>query len=155
LAGEYPGDPEDEQARRKLRRLLEACITLFLDLTETGEHALRPYAQLLQEEAAALGQPITHLRLPIPDYDTPSSAQMKRILDTLDAALQAGQVIYVHCFGGIGRTGTVIGCYLVRLGLSGEEALSRIAALRRDTPDGWQRSPETAAQRQMVLNWAE
>lgn len=153
LAGEYPGDLKDEQARRKLERLLEAGITLFLDLTEEGEHALRPYVHLLREQAASLGRPVKHLRLPIPDYGTPSGAQMKRILDTLDDALRAGQTVYVHCFGGIGRTGTVIGCYLVRRGLSEEESLARIATLRHDTPDGWKQSPETDEQRQMVRGW--
>jgi hypothetical protein len=153
LAGEYPGDLEDEQARYKLRRLLEAGITLFLDLTEEGEHALRPYAHLLQKEAAALGRSATHFRLPIPDYGAPSSAQMKRIMDLLDAGLQSEQIIYVHCYGGIGRTGTVVGCFLVRHGLSGEAALAHIAALRRDTPDSWKHSPETDKQRQMVLGW--
>ena len=35
----------------------------------------------------------------------------------------------------------------------GEQALAQIAAWRQGTPDSWKRSPETAAQRQMVLAW--
>jgi protein-tyrosine phosphatase len=62
--------------------------------------------------------------------------------------------VYVHCRGGIGRTGTVIGCWLARNGLTGQAALDRIAELRAGTPDGYTQSPETAAQRAFVLAFA-
>jgi len=78
---------------------------------------------------------------------------MVRILDMIDAELAEGRTVYVHCFGGIGRTGTVVGCHLVRHGKSGREALDEIEYLRRDTPAAWQRSPETETQRQMVRAW--
>jgi protein-tyrosine phosphatase len=80
---------------------------------------------------------------------------MVAILNTLEAALQAGRGVYIHCYGGIGRTGTVVGCFLVRRGLSGEAALRQIAGWREGTPDGWKRSPETDEQREFVLNWKE
>jgi hypothetical protein len=51
LAGEYPGAPDSEEARRRLRRFLAAGVRHFIDLTETGE--LEPYAELLTEEAGA------------------------------------------------------------------------------------------------------
>ncbi len=78
---------------------------------------------------------------------------MGYILDSIDAALNAGHVVYFHCWGGVGRTGTVAGCYLVRHGMSGEGALHRIAELRQGTSDGWKRSPETLEHRRMVLEW--
>ena len=84
----------------------------------------------------------------------PSAEEMKCILDALDAALARGQVVYAHCYGGIGRTGTLVGCYLARHGMAqGEAAIAHIAELRRGTPDGWKRSPETEAQRQLVTSW--
>ena len=36
--------------------------------------------------------------------------------------------VYVHCWGGIGRTGTVVGCWLVRHGMTGDEALAEFAS---------------------------
>lgn len=154
LAGEYPGAPHDEGARRKLHRLLEVGVTFFLDLTEAGEYELKPYAPLLQGRTTAQEHPAEHRRIPIPDWGTPTSEEMVRILDTIDAALAADHTVYIHCYGGVGRTGTVIGCYLVRYGMSGPDALARIARLRRGTPDEYRVSPETEAQRQMVLNWS-
>jgi len=153
LAGEYPRDWDDDTSRQKLRLLLEAGVVFFLDLTEAGEYGLRPYRPLLREEAVAPGQAVDHCRMPIRDMDTPTQQEMVRILDTIDAELAEGRAVYVHCFGGIGRTGTVVGCYLVRHGKSGQEALDEIEYLRRDMPAAWQRSPETQMQRQMVRAW--
>ena len=104
---------------------------------------------------AARGITVSHQRHSIPDLGAPGPAQMVATLDAIDAALDGGQTVYVHCFGGIGRTGTVVGCWLVRHGLSGAAALAHIAAQRAGTPDGARPSPETAAQRAMILNWQE
>ncbi|MBN1995851.1 MAG: dual specificity protein phosphatase family protein [Anaerolineae bacterium] len=147
LAGSYPypWDPE------KLRALLEAGVTFFVDLTETGE--LESYAFLLAAEANRSGLVAEHHRLPIPDFDTPTPAEMKNILDTMDAALQAGHTVYVHCHYGLGRTGTVIGCYLARHGQSGAQALAELAALRQGTSLAGMSSPITPVQRQMVGEW--
>jgi protein-tyrosine phosphatase len=78
---------------------------------------------------------------------------MKAILDHIDRAITYEKMVYVHCWGGIGRTGTVVGCYLVRHGLSGPEALERLQILRRETAKWWRSSPETDEQRAMILSW--
>jgi protein-tyrosine phosphatase len=153
LAGEYPRTPTEASSRAKLRQLLAAGVTCFLDLTEAGEYNLEPYAALAQAVAAEMGQPVEHRRMSIPDMTAPSPNYLRQILDAIEGLLAAGQVVYVHCFGGIGRTGTVAGCHMVRRGLSGEAALAEIARLRHGTPDGWRESPETAAQRAMVKSW--
>jgi len=152
LAGKYPGSRSDEKAQQKLRQLLEAGVTFFLDLTEVQE-GLKPYALLLQEEAASLDRSVVHRRTPIRDGGIPTPEAMAHILDTIDKALEEGHTVYVHCWGGVGRTGTVVGCYVVRHGMSGEQALTEIARLREGTPDGWRRAPETDVQHQMVRNW--
>lgn len=155
LAGEYPGAKMDAEARRKLRQFLDAGVTCFLDLTEAGE--LAPYAALLQEEAASRRMAVEHHRMPIPDLGTPAPARVVRILDAIEAAIAAGHCVYVHCWGGIGRTGTLVGCYLVRHGLTGPQALAEIARLRTvetvGTPDAGRVSPEMHAQRERVRNW--
>jgi protein-tyrosine phosphatase len=78
---------------------------------------------------------------------------MTRILDDIDAALAEERTVYVHCWGGVGRTGTVVGCWLVRHGLDEGDPLRRIARLRRDVDDVWRSSPETSAQCAMVTGW--
>ncbi len=155
LAGEYPFSINLEEARQKLRQLLGAGASFFLDLTGSGESGLEPYAPFLLEAAASIGRRVERMRIAIPDFSTPSQYEMKRILDSIDAALMNGHTVYVHCHAGIGRTGMVVGCFLVRHGMNGEDALKQIVYLRQDTPGRWIPSPETTEQRHMVLGWTD
>ncbi len=155
LAGEYPGAVADEDARQKLRALLSAGVTTFFDLTQAGEYGLKPYLLLAVEEAAARKRTIQHRRFPIRDMHVPSPEVLRHILDSIDEAVAAGELLYVHCFGGIGRTGTVIGAYYVRHGMTGEDAIAKISRLRFGIPDGARQSPETDAQQRLVLTWPE
>src|SRR5215212_3719491 len=92
LAGEYPGAFEVAWARRKVRRMLEAGIRVFVDLTEEGE--LAPYDHLVREEAAALGVDAEHLRFPIRDVCVPEAPErVDATLDAIDAALAAGRAV--------------------------------------------------------------
>jgi predicted protein tyrosine phosphatase len=154
LAGAYPGNLEEEKTRQKLRSLINAGITSLIDLTRPGD-TYNPYQKLMKEEAPNFQIELEWLNFPIADYDTPSPALMKQILDTVDQHLAAGKRVYMHCVGGIGRTGTVVGCYLVRHGLSGEEALIQLESLRRDAASWWHRSPESDYQIEYVRKWKE
>lgn len=151
LAGFYPGDQSAAQARVKLRALLLGGIDSFIDLTEDGE--LLPYEHELFEVANDLGVIVEYQRYPICDLNVPTAQEMRLVLDTIASDLQDGKTVYVHCRGGIGRTGTVVGCHLVEQGWTGQEALETIRVLRSSVP-GTRLSPETKTQREMVLNWA-
>src|SRR4029077_15504670 len=80
-------------------------VTLFLDLTHP-EDGLPPYANAIAGRARRTALP-TH------DFEPPSHAVIGEALRLIDAEQAAGGTTYVHCWGGIGRTGTVIGCWLV------------------------------------------
>jgi protein-tyrosine phosphatase len=82
---------------------------------------------------------------------------MQMILDTIDSAMQRKLATYVHCWGGLGRTGTVVGCYVARHGIaSGDVALHRIIHLRHNHDAAFPRpSPETARQRAMIRQWQQ
>lgn len=156
LAGEYPGNPDLKVARRRIDAHLDAGVTFFLDLT--AEHELVPYDEILVEAAADRNLDVEYRRLPIRDADVPHSpAYMRQILDTIDQAIAAGHTVYLHCWGGIGRTGTTAGCWLVRHGQSGEEALQTIARHWQTVAKRYRkpRSPETDAQHAYVRAWKE
>ena len=126
LAGEYPGDKGVAVARAKLRAMLQGGVTHFVDLTRAGE--LVAYDALLREEARGLGVSAVYERHPIADISVPQTpAEMAAILDAIDSALDVGGMVYVHCWGGVGRTGTVVGCWLVRHGHTGTGALAQVA----------------------------
>jgi len=151
LAGEHPGSGNEKVGRATIRLLLGAGVSTFIDLTEEDENY--SYQAIALEEAAALNQTVQFKNILIPDRKTPTPETMTQILDMIDAIIEADEAVYVHCLGGIGRTGTVVGCYLVRHGLSGEQALQEIAHLRKETIYSKVKSPETSEQYQMVLNW--
>jgi ADP-ribosylglycohydrolase/protein-tyrosine phosphatase len=150
LAGEYPGAADPGRARHKLERFLDAGIRTFIDLTEPGE--LHPYEGVIADLARERGLDCRHLRFPIRDLGVPDANLLGRVLDAIDEEIAAGRPAYVHCWGGIGRTGTIVGCWLVAQGAQPEEAIRRIAALREGTPDGWRPSPETHEQRRVIAS---
>ena len=149
LAGAYPGSLDVVEATQKLHSLLDAGVSVFIDLTEDGE--LNPYMEILGRDAHSLGVAAQHQRRPIGALGVPTASAMISTLDAIDDALKSGVGVYLHCAGGVGRTGTVVGCYLVRHGLTGVEALEHLARLRQGTPNAWMESPVTSEQRQMVL----
>lgn len=152
LAGGNPASKYfEDQSRTRLRQLLDAGIQVFIDLTCPAENA--GYQNLLQEQAGWLDLQAEYHRYPVTDFSIPDLEWMMQILDCIDAARNEGKAVFVHCQAGIGRTGCVIGCYLVRHGTQPKQALAHLARLRRGLPTANIRSPESEAQLQMILNW--
>jgi hypothetical protein len=157
--GEYPGSLDPAEARRKIGALLDAGITAFVDLTAPADR-MAPYDYILMDEARQRGVDAVRVAVPIPDMGIASPEVMHRILDEIDARVAVGQSVYVHCWGGVGRTGLVIGCHLVRHGSDGDAALATVrehfctmspAKVRRHGGV----SPQTTPQREMVRRWRE
>jgi hypothetical protein len=156
LAGGYPISSTDDMVTRQcLAAFINIGINTFFDLTREGE--LPSYLPILQEEAVHYGISINYQRVNIQDKGLPSHDQMAVLLDALDIALAAGQKIYLHCWGGIGRTGTTIGCWLVRHGLTGGQALIHLNELYRTAEQSriFPQSPETDAQVKFILGWMD
>jgi protein-tyrosine phosphatase len=153
LAGEYAGTSDVAKTRAKLQKFLDAGIRTFVDLTEQDEW-LTKYDDVLRELSAEQGLETKHIRHGIRDLGIPrDKALMTTILTTIHEEIAAGRPVYVHCWGGVGRTGTVIGCWLVEQGLTGAGAIEKIAELRKRTPDGHRRSPETDEQCRYICEW--
>jgi hypothetical protein len=161
LAGCYPGAKDPKETAAKLTALIKCGIRHVINLMEPGEtdrsrHRFVPYADLMQSIASKMGISVTFDQLPVRDLSVPTERHMTKILDQIDLCIKHGKPVYVHCLGGIGRTGTVVGCYLLRHGLAtGKNVLDMIRGLRRDTEDSGRESPETTEQREMVVEWRE
>jgi ADP-ribosylglycohydrolase len=147
LAGEYPATGQLDGARERIEQLLRAGIDCFVDLTPPEE--LPPYEGMLPAA-------IAYHRLPIRDHDVPAHTQvMVDILALIESALSAGRSLYVHCHAGVGRTGTVMGCFLIERGLSPDAALEELNRAWQQSARAalWPRVPETEAQIQYVRSW--
>jgi ADP-ribosylglycohydrolase len=153
LVGEYPGTRSRADTLGRVRAFLDAGVTVFVDLTEPRE--LRSYETVLPATAAN-GRPVRYMRRPIPDHGVPGDREtMQDIVGLLDEALADGQVVYLHCRAGIGRSATAAGCWLaVRRGDAGA-ALDELQLAWRQSAQSrmWPSVPETAEQAQYVRHW--
>jgi len=159
LAGCYPGADSHAFAEEKLQGLIRCGVTCVVSLMDAKEKdrfgkPFVPYQPHLEALAQQKGIVVVFHRLPIVDMNIPTVAGMRAILDTIDSAISAGHIVYVHCWGGRGRTGTVIGCYLLRHRLVPEGgALDRVMALTEHRRKEFQETPQTTAQCHFVSAW--
>jgi protein-tyrosine phosphatase len=156
LAGPFPGDADPSEHQEKLQKILDAGIRTFVNLMHEDEidhegRLFAPYKDLIQR----LRPDAIFVRYPIVDLSVPTVDEMTAILNAIDRSLEENKPVYVHCWGGVGRTGTVVGCWMLRHGLATpENYLDVLATLRRqDRQRGQRMSPETGEQQRFVKEW--
>ncbi len=98
-------------------------------------------------EAKKLGMEFTSF--PIPDLQVPrSEARLGEVLEQFTRTLSDGKNVVVHCRQGIGRSGLVAVCLLVRKGMSPGAAVESASAARGVSV------PETPEQRDWIDHYA-
>jgi len=158
LAGAYPGNPDSKKHERKIRTLLDANVRTFVNLMEPDEIDLdgQPFVRY-DDVVRRLCPEASCVRIPVPDLSIPTVGTMHTILDTIDASLNDNRPVYVHCWGGVGRTGTTVGCWMLRHDLAKDGDVFQILKRLRlqDSERGGRMSPETSQQREFVLGWED
>lgn len=156
LAGEYPGHQDPSLATRRLEALVTMGVRTFIDLT-TPKDGLLPYEGLLPEVSRKTGHVLTRHAFPIRDMDVPNDPETTRaVMRAIREAIEAAPAVYLHCWGGIGRTGTIVGCWLRETGFGPQQALETVQQLYSEHMPKSRRirhSPQTTAQLEYVRCW--
>lgn len=151
LAGAYPGDLDKERGIANIRSLFAAGIRRFASLMESHEtdhqgRVFENYQDIVVREAARLGVAAECRRFPMVDRGVPKARMMNEIQAWIDDSIDLGLPVYVHCWGGRGRTGMVVGVHLIRHGQADADDFVDVIAMRRGSDAGGARSPETPEQ---------
>lgn len=117
----------------------------FIVSLHPGDYNPWPLERLLSvqlEDLAHRGNPVDPAR---------EKRLIRTVVDAVVQALRAGRGVIVHCVGGRGRSGTVIGCILRTLGYKGEEVVSYMDRVHKARGKaGW---PESPWQADLVRQW--
>lgn len=122
----------------------EHRASTLVTLMETAELARQGIGDLLAQ-AREHGLDVIHF--PIRDVSAPREpAAIDPLLDAIEARLASGQRVVIHCLGGIGRTGTIATCLLVRRGVALDDAIRIVQTTRcHSFPEGTEQGPFVAA----------
>lgn len=152
FAGEHPlFDIYKSSIKGNIPTLLRFGITVFLDLTQSYE---------VSEYASFLPSNVQRISFPIRNCDIPSSVEsviglFRKLEQLMHEQPQAK--LYIHCHGGVGRTGIIVACYYIYFEhLSFEEALDKMRRQYAQSPRSkFMNAPETKRQIEFVRRFAE
>ncbi len=151
-AGEYPVWDWDRGGRMsQLRLYTHWGITDFLDLTESGE--MPPYEELLATNIHRHTFPIANGMVP---QNVAVVAELFQRLNDLFAERQDYR-LYIHCHGGVGRTGTIVACWYIWFEhLSFDEALTKMCSrFAYHDRSAWMNAPENQQQIDFIREFAD
>lgn len=141
LDGELAGMAHPGVDGSSLRAVFEA-------LKDVGVRAIVSLTEHALDEKPAKEHGISCHHAPVRDFCAPAPGVVDEVCGFIDSFRDADQATVVHCGAGMGRTGTILACYLVHIGANASEAVARIRALRPG-------SIETAAQEVLIQVYAD
>lgn len=130
-----PGSVDD--LATDLKQLLADGIGAVVSFTE------RPLDEALVREHG-----MDYLHLPVPDFTPPTNRQIEKFVRYVKEHNDRGVAVAGHCAAGMGRTGTMLACYLVSLGVDPVEAIDSVRSIRPG-------SIETVQQEQCVVDFGK
>ncbi len=137
IEGEIAGMAKPASSVYDFEFLKENGFEAIVSLTEF------PLNEVLIEE---FGFSVKHI--PVRDFEAPTLEQVQDFIAFAEKARAEGRKLVVHCDAGIGRTGTVLACYLVSKGYNAAKAIEEVRVKRPG-------SVETIEQEELVMKYEE
>ena len=135
--------------------VLEGCLagamgpTSRRDLIFFSQQDIRAVLRMEESTISAELWNMWDMFEPVPDFSAPTLAQIDRMCRWIEDQIENWErPVVVTCHAGIGRTGTVLACYLVYTGFDPQVAIDMVRELRP-------RSIQTRDQEQAVFHYAE
>jgi len=86
---------------------------------------------------------VKYLHMPTEDLSAPDMEKIDEAVDFIHKRIQSDEAVMVHCAAGIGRTGTVLACYLVKYKkMSVSDAIEKV---RKERPGSIQSESQELA----------
>jgi len=137
--------PGGDELADEMVNYMEAGFNKIVCLLESQE-MMRLGVTLEPRLCLELGMEFEHF--PIPDRHTPSRHKpFQDLIERLYQDLQNGKNVAVHCYAGIGRTGVVAACLLIRDGMTPQAATDLLSNVRGHN------MPQTQDQYDFLLEW--
>ncbi len=136
IEGEIAGMAKPASSVNDFEFLRENGFEAVVSLSEI------PLSEMLIEE---FGFTVKHI--PIRDFEAPTLEQIEDFVIFAEKAREEEKKLVVHCDAGIGRTGTVLACYLVSKGYNAAKAIEEVRTKRPG-------SIETTNQEEVIKKFA-
>lgn len=138
-SGEWLPDEIDEWKRQQI-----GAVVSLIERHEEVELGLQTEAALCAQRG------IEFVSFPIADRGTPSSVRdVDLLIDGLVTRLRGNAAVAIHCRAGIGRSGLIAGCVLLRLGMQQTEIFQVLTRTRGVTV------PDTSGQIEWLNQFAK
>lgn len=136
IEGEIAGMAKPASSVSDFEFLKDKGLEAIVSLTEL------PLSEVLTSE---FGFSVKHI--PVRDFEAPTLEQIEDFVVFAEKARFEDKKLVVHCDAGIGRTGTILACYLVSKGYKAADAIEEVRTKRPG-------SLETIEQEEVVLRFA-